>query len=67
VKRALCAAFGAAAALLTWLAPRTAQAAPHHEGFTGDLGLGFAVEVIPGFYEDEVITGGAVVGAWKWY
>ena len=26
-----------------------------------------SLEAIPGFYEDDVVTGFALVGAWKWY
>ena len=46
-KRGLSVALGAVAALVTWLAPSAAQARPHHQGFTGDLGLGVAVTAYP--------------------
>lgn len=45
--RCVSVALGAVAALVTWLAPAAACARPHHSGFTGDLGLGFAVTFAP--------------------
>jgi len=41
--------------------PVTALAQGTNHDFT------LSLEVIPGFYEGEVVTGAAVVGAWKWY
>jgi hypothetical protein len=26
-----------------------------------------SLEVIPGFYGDDIVTGFGLVGAWKWY